>query len=724
MALFALWRDEDGMAQDDLLHARLLAESHLVPERVTRRALATPGGTWQLAAFAAPTHFHAADDQVWSAAGGGACVMQGVMWRASAGVPRPLDARAIAALLDRADARLPDDVCGEYAVARLLPDGTLLAMADTAGVHQLFHRPDRPHMVANRAAFLAVLTGDWTPDPASGAWLGAIGYRVGGASGWRGVHQVPQAHGFVDGRMQPLPRPDNFAQARGMAAGGDALLDEGIAQAIGAVRLAAGDAPLDLPITGGKDSRAVLALCLAAGLRDRLTLFTRGHAGHPDVRAGQRIAAALGVPHRREPPRGGDAPADLAVDGFVEALTAHTYQTDGGMGGWDLLVARAPGTETLLTGHLGEVLKSFGKDAAEAVEDPIAMVRLQSPFDPMGLLRPETTARLASALRDQMDTALAEGALAGDLPDLFYYRNRVPNWLGGVRGVRAHERQPVMPLGVPALQRLAFRLTPGERRKELLHFWIVQGCAPELLALPFAHQRWSADLPDAPLTEPLLAVADAPLFGSWQWSLNHHPAIRAWLSDFVAGTDLPLWEAIDRATLRVRLRSRRFDYRDAISLLGIVVAAFHQAGLVVPCKIGAAGSDHGDGGRPTLSAPSFPERSWPIEGHIDVVAGAAERAGAGLRTIGRGPATLAGWAFAPDWPGAAPTIEARADGRPVGQAYPTLNRPDLAAAGIGVGSHGFALTLDTAALDGAAALTLAHGGAVLATLPIVREQAR
>ena len=63
----------------------------------------------------------------------------------------------------------------------------------------------------------------------------------------------------------------------------------------------------------------------------------------------------------------------------------------------------------------------------------------------------------------------------------------MPNWLGAIRAIKSFERQPVVPLGSPALLRLAFRLTPEERKRELLHYRIVARCAPELLPLPLKY---------------------------------------------------------------------------------------------------------------------------------------------------------------------------------------------------------------------------------------------
>ena len=705
MALFALWHDSAAGAPVDALQRRLEAEAHVVPERLTQTSLVTPQGCWHLAAFATATRFYAADAQLWLDPAGGACILHGLIWRIDGGQPRLLDARAVATLLDRPGRALPEDIAGEYAIARLHADGTLEAFADPAGLHQLFHRTDRRPAIANRAAFLAALAEDREPDREAALWLGAIGYRVGTHSGWRGVEQLPQGHRLrattpsdvqIGGPDFALPHP------RGFAAGGAALLDEGLEQAKAAVRLAAGDGPLELPITGGKDSRVVLAIALAAGLRDRLSLFTRGYSGHPDVVVGAMIADTLGVPHRREPPRGHDAPPDLSGNGFLHVLARIAYQGDGGIGGWDEIARDQVGRDSLVSGHMGEVLKGYAKRPANVdVLDPAAMVRLKGPFDPLALLRPGARALLEGRLAEQMRQARDGGALSGDLPDLFYWRNRVPNWLGGIRGVASFERQPVLPLGVPALLRLAFLLTPEERRAELAHFALIQRAAPQLLPLPFAHQRWDPALPDAPMVAPVAAAPDTPLFGTWQWAMNDVD-VRASLSALVARADVPLWDDVDRARLLLLLRERTFDYFDGIALLGTMVAVLHQSGQVVRDTLGG----------PRAAIPDEPGEygASDAHGHLDGVSGAGALDDGVLVVADVGELRLHGWMQSLDWPGAAVRVEAWADDALVARASAGQFRPDLAAAGIGSGHHGFTLTLDAADLRRSNTLTLRARG--------------
>ena len=584
MALFALWRAYlSAPLSPATVHERLAAAAHVDPALATATTVETRKGRWHLAAFATRTHFYAPEAQVYLDPGGGACIVHGLVWRADAARPQPIDAAELAGMLDTPNAMLPDDIAGEYAIARLHPCGTLRAFADPAGLHQLFHRAGRGDAVANRAGFLPVLTGQHAIDPEAGAWIATIGYRVGTTTVWQGVRQLTPGTMMVDDRIVPQPgRIGPPPEPRGFAHGGDQLLDQGMAQARAAVLLSVGEGePIDLPLTGGKDSRTVLAICLGAGLHDRLRAFTRGYADSPDAVAAAMLAKVAGIPHRREAPLGSDAPADLTLDQFHDNFARLAFQTDGNMGGWDMITGRTAGTETLVTGHMGEVLKAYAKRPAAADLDPVAMIRLQAPFDPLEVLRPDARARMVAALAEQLEGERAAGARDADLPDLFYLRNRIPNWLGGIRGIKSFERQPVLPLGVPALARLAFLMTPEERRQELAHYAIVKAAAPELLPLPFAHQRWDASLPDAPQVDPVLVPAGKPLFGNWQYSLNSRPEIRAHLIALFASADIALWSWIDRAAVLDRLRHRRINYFDGISLLGLTVAVYHATGLLL-----------------------------------------------------------------------------------------------------------------------------------------------
>lgn len=701
MALFVFWRDSAARGRPaEQLHRRLLEEAHIVPDSTTRRRLESVAGDWHFSAYATRTHFYAVRDQLWQRPGDGVCVIHGLIWRLVSGRPELLDAEAVARLLDEPGATLPDDVAGEYAVARLHADGTLTAFSDRSGLHQLFHAASGASVVANRAGLVATVLDDWSPDPLGLLWLPAIGYRVGTATAYRAVTQLGQEQVLTISGNEAVSRRTSsplirFDGARGWSQALEPELEEGIAQAKAAVLLAAGDdGAVDLPITGGKDSRVVLALCLAAGLKERLRLFTRGYAGHPDVVAGEGIAAALGLPHRREAPHGSDEPAHWTCERFFEKLMTQVYQSDGMVGGWDLILGERIAAETLISGHMGEVLKSYAKKVRgwDGL-DPAAMVRLQAPFDPIGLLRSGARETLRDQLAAQMERARFQGAAESDLPDLFYYRNRVPNWLGAIRGIKSFERQPVVPLGVPALLRLAFRLTADERRIELLHHLIIARCAPELLPLPFALQQWDPRLgPNAPRAEPIRPAEGAPaLFGNWQYSINHNPSIRAALAtEIEARGELSLWRSVDRKAVLDRLGDRRFDYFDGISMFGLVAAMFQESAMVRPIKIGGKGKVAQPAGRPR--GFRLDHLRPKVEGWLD-----------GVDELGD-DLLFGGWAYAGSLPAAQIAVELRAGGgRPIAVDLADKPRPDLADAGKGDGRHGFRLLVPRARIREAAA---------------------
>ena len=95
-----------------------------------------------------------------------------------------------------------------------------------------------------------------------------------------------------------------------------------------------------------------------------------------------------------------------------------------------------------------------------------------------------------------MENYLGPGAEFNDLPDLYYVKERIPNWLGAARRKDADSTQVVMPINSTGLIRLAFALHATQRQQELIHFAMLRRLAPSLLAIPFAQQTWHPGLGD------------------------------------------------------------------------------------------------------------------------------------------------------------------------------------------------------------------------------------
>lgn len=278
--------------------------------------------------------------------GPGGVLLNGYVYRYDQDVPVLLNAAALARGFS---VTRFDDLAGEYAVVHIGSDGKITALTDPDGLHNLFYiDTDDMFAVSTRPSLLASLTGSRTLNLHSLAWISAIGYRVGSSTGYRYVEAVPQGTALIwDGHKAFLKRRNALHRehANGLGAHPHWFEDElerGVAAAGRAVQLAStGKDRIDLPITGGKDSRMVLALCLAAGLDGRLTLFTHGPPDHPDVVVGKVIADAVGLPHRMDRP----APASarfLESPEYMDRIASFAYQADGLTGAWDNFLTLAP----------------------------------------------------------------------------------------------------------------------------------------------------------------------------------------------------------------------------------------------------------------------------------------------------------------------------------------------------------------------------------------------
>jgi hypothetical protein len=125
----------------------------------------------------------------------------------------------------------------------------------------------------------------------AGAFL-SLGYPVGAATPFRGVRALggDRALRLIDGRLTD----GRLAVAQ---AGGDNERPAGAERVAGALTeavrpLGGAGAPVELSLTGGRDSRLVAAALAAARVPFRAR--THGFAGHPDVVVAGLIAGRLG----------------------------------------------------------------------------------------------------------------------------------------------------------------------------------------------------------------------------------------------------------------------------------------------------------------------------------------------------------------------------------------------------------------------------------------------
>ena len=411
--------------------------------------------------------------------------------------------------------------------------------ADHAGVHARtgVTRVDPVYLaevpgavvVSDRASWAAAVTGRLNePDPVMvGAFLG-FGYPVGAATPFRGVRALAGQRRLTaaGGRMVVAPvRDDDTAPPPGRGAG-EALSKDPSAGPYGPVADALTDAvrplgdldvPVELSLTGGKDSRLIAAALTAAKVPFRAR--THGFADHPDVLVAGMIAGRLGVDHVTTEPRPAtpqQAPDEADV---LARLRGAVLVSDGMLSAFENVGRPDPqaAAEPVQTGgHGGELLRGGYAPAAWSDRRFRGQARAWSEARGAELFRRLVTRRL-SLLRP----AAAAEYLAGVAPfaaalsrgplhalDDFYLVNRAGRWSAAARQAYLIRSPLVQPFFGDRVVRAARAVPLPDRITDRLHRGVLAALCPDLLDLPLAGSGWKSGPPVAPV-RPAAGVGSA-----------------------------------------------------------------------------------------------------------------------------------------------------------------------------------------------------------------------
>jgi hypothetical protein len=383
-------------------------------------------------------------------------------------------------------------------------------------------------VVSDRACWAAAVTGrlgDHDPVMA-GAFL-SLGYPTGAATPFRGVRALAGDHWLrvTAGRAAIAP------PGGGHAGAGDAgVASAGVAAAlVAAVRpLAEQAVPVELSLTGGKDSRLIAAALAAAEVPFRAR--THGFASHPDVIIARMIAERLGLEHTVTEPRAAAAgpapkhprrpkPPDQAE--VLGRLRSAVLVSDGmlsafeNIGSWVRPDHEAAVTPVQAGGHGGELLRGGYAQTAwcsPASRRPVSAAQAWSSAAAAELFRRLTTRRLGLLRPDAAAAYLASlapwAAAIGAGPlralDDFYLANRAGRWSAAARQAYLIRAPLVQPFFSDQVVQAARAVPLRRRMNDQLHRDVLASLAPELLDLPLAEHPWQGQRPtaDSVLTAP------------------------------------------------------------------------------------------------------------------------------------------------------------------------------------------------------------------------------
>jgi hypothetical protein len=418
-----------------------------------------------------------------------------------------------------------DDLAGIYVAASLRAHGRGTIAADPLGIGLVYWGHGRDLIViSSRAALAARLLAAQHAthpkrDPIGAGWIAYAPRAMGLQTGFTDVSVVPQG-ALVDidpagGARVRNPSPPPWRIPLGDATSPEDTLEDARREMTAFTRVALalpGRAPR-AGLTGGKDSRLILALLIADGSAADVEFQTYGEDDLPDVVVARQIAESLGLHHVVKPDRAElwawqrRLDAAMRDEGYADvssrevALRLSAWACSGARNVFAPHLGRPPsGDRTLLTGLFGETLRTnFPVSGGFRSKARIARFPSDMSFGTVGILRPEALAHYRAETR----RLLFEGSLETDSPqdvvDVFYIRNWLRRWFGITQEVDSQGR--MFPLYSTTAIRLAFAIGAENRHAERIHYQLIRQAYEPLVHTSFADGSWGAGAAD-PLTAP------------------------------------------------------------------------------------------------------------------------------------------------------------------------------------------------------------------------------
>jgi Asparagine synthase len=443
--------------------------------------------------------------------------------------------------------------------------GTVFARTGITRVDPVFvARAGRATVLSDRATWAAAASsrlGD--ADALLYAGLLGPGYPLGAVTPFAGVRALAPATSchVTGGAVTETEHGGLTGPARSGPASA-ARVAEALVQAVMPLRDAS--APVELSLTGGKDSRLIAAALARAGVPARARTY--GFPDHPDVVVAARVAHELGLVHEVAEPRttlaagptgahgvagiavtGGAAGTGATADGapvvqevdVLGRLRATVLVADGMLSAFENVGRPDPdaGTATAIAigGHGGELLRGGyakiipGSAARRAAGSAELLRRLTMRRVP--LLRARWRIAYLASL-----TPWAAAVAARPQPALddFYLVNRAGRWSAAARQAYAIRSVMAQPYFDDQVVRAARSAPLTERLDDRLVRGAIGALCPALLDIPLAADRWKCDTAKPAAHAP--AAAYPGQRARFDWRRGYGDDVAGFLRDYVLGT--------------------------------------------------------------------------------------------------------------------------------------------------------------------------------------------
>ena len=347
---------------------------------------------------------------------------------------------------------------------------------------------------------------------------------------------------------------------------------------------------LIMSLTGGKDSRLILALALESGLIDSIDeIFTAGMESSPEVEAAAYIAGSMGLQHEARIAKQGQ----LDLQARWRMLKYHVFQYEGSVCPWDGTNVPSSNNNSVseLHGFGGEIYKTMAHNIFSDLHSPEEAAALfenyQQGTDPLQVMKPELYEYQTETMHGMVHDLLGNGVRLNDLANMMHINNRLPYWAGLItHNILGMLR--VFPLISFKATGLAYRGGHELRQMRRIHFEIMRRLNRELTELPFLEKAWDARLHPC-LHDAGLKIAGpykpehAPVtqnLTTWQWEFINKgwEGIRSFLLDTRYSG---LYDIVDYDRLEMVLSSKEriksvIDAKELLSLISMQILLTNQ----------------------------------------------------------------------------------------------------------------------------------------------------
>jgi hypothetical protein len=327
-------------------------------------------------------------------------------------------------------------------------------------------------------------------------------------------------------------------------------------------------------LTGGKDSRLVLAAAVRAGLANDFTYETIGPPELLDVQIASELCDRLELEHHSR------FVGSVSREPFDTRFRAFVESTAGMVNGWDLANPHDP-AELRLTGLFGEFLRWYRKVPKERwTADRIADEMPRTGFDRLGLVRRDVGDQLHEELLARLAREPSSESHPLDRIHALYAGSRMRFTRMGSR-LELAGPDDVLPVYSRTTMRASLALPAPDRQSELLFAEVLRLASDALVQHRFTDAGWDSRA-RAHLERVGVAVGTdnataprskaVPLMGAI-YAKGSTPRTDL-LAEAFADPGNPAWQVLDRgAALEGLRRYPSLTNRERYELFGAATAA-------------------------------------------------------------------------------------------------------------------------------------------------------